>query len=98
MNKQSQRHIARKMVPALIGGKKMMIDLNSLQGTDRTVHHGNFKGTEVHSSATQQIGDSVLYWPDAKKRDVVVSAPQASFGITAIEFLQSHGYTVTAPQ
>lgn len=94
MNKRLRTTQARKLVPALIGGLAVAIDLNSVDKGKREIHHGEFNGTKVNSPATLEIGDSIGIWPEADK-STHFTMSQAGFGVTAIDFLEKHGYTVT---
>lgn len=95
MNQQRLSTIrARKLVPAMIGGLAVAVDLNSIDKSKREIHHGEFNGTKVNSPATLEIGDSIGIWPEADKK-AHFTMTQAGFGVTAIDFLEKHGYTVT---
>jgi len=84
-----------KMIPLSISGAVLMASLASIDKNQRTVHHGEFEGTKVNSPATLQIGDSVIYWPDADKPDLAVTTDDAAFSLMAKQRLESKGYTVT---
>jgi hypothetical protein len=79
---------------AAISGTLVRIDPKSISDDQRTLHHGEFEGVKVNSPATCQIGNSVIFWPDSRK-STAVSTSEAGFGLTAKNFLESKGYTVT---
>ena len=96
MNKQRfSASRSAKLVPVTIGGIAVAIDLKSIDTSKRKVHHGKFGDTQVNSPATLQIGDSVLIWPDAEKKDVAFTMDVASLGVLATQYLEDNGRTVT---
>lgn len=93
MNKQNKRSI--KLVPAVLNGSVAMIALASLASNpNRVVHHGQFEGKQVNSPATLEIGDTVVVWPEAERKDIAVTIKKADFGLLAKQHLESQGYTV----
>lgn len=82
-----------KLVPVTIDGITVRIDPNSIDRESRTVHHGEFKGTQVNSPATCRMGESILIWPDAK-RTAVISMGRADLGVLATQFLSDEGQIV----
>ena len=83
------------LLSVLIAGAAVRIDPASIPKENRKVFHGEFKGTQVNSPATYEIGESVILWPDASK-SFAVSMPKADMGVLATQFLKAEGFNVTA--
>ena len=95
MNTQKNRGKGIKLIPVSVKGQPVQINLSSLDMDARTVHHGDFKGIKVNSAASLSFGDSQVIWPEAKKTGVAMSIENPAFGVLAIDFLTSHGFTVS---
>jgi len=99
MNKQRQAFKGTtrgiKLVPALVNGLLIQINLAAIDKDARTVHHGKFDGEQVNSPATLKIGDSVAIWPDADNKSTAVTMSQPAMGLMCQQYLESEGYAVT---
>lgn len=84
-----------RLIPVSINGTLVKIDPSSIGREKRTIHHGEFKGMQVNSPETYQIGESVVLWPEAGK-PFAVAMSKAALGVLSTEFLKSEGFTVKA--
>jgi hypothetical protein len=93
MNTQKNR--GTKLIPVSLNGKPLKANPADYKET-RTLCHGDYKGTPVNSPAFAKIGDSVLVWPDVEN-GYANSIGHAAMGRLSVVFLESEGFTVTAP-
>lgn len=94
MNTKQTQQLRTKLILANVNGIAIQMNAASIDLGERTLHHGEYKGVKVKSPASCQIGETLVFWPDAKK-PFVVSMNKADFGVLATQFLQAEGHTVT---